>query len=423
MNLQGHSSVATKAAATTGAAASRSAALAFGSRRGLFALLIKNMLLSALTLMIYRFWARTALRRFLWSRVRIDGDPLEYTGRGGELFVGFLIAMVVLVPILGGFALIEQFLEPASTTFFVEKIVYALAIYVLVAIAQFRARAYRLSRTLWRGIRFAQTGSQWAYVRLSLGWALVVLVTLGLAYPWMRWAQARYLIRNTWFGDRAFEFAPYARPPFMPWLVVQTLVAIPVGLGLVFVFGESVLEQLGVSFDIEPLLVLISSADMALGLLVPALALAFVHFRVRELRALVGTTLLGLTLFRSDARTSSIVGQCLLYVLAVLVAVAAGVVAIGFLVFGGTFDPSAFDSGLGARRPGLGVTVMAVAAVVVIYAMLGTLWTWITVFGVLRHVCTTLIVEHVEALSAIGQSTIAGPRSGEGLADSFDVGV
>lgn len=415
----------TGVASTIGNSTSRSAALEFGSRRGLFSLLIKNMLLSAMTLMVYRFWARTALRRFLWSRIRIDGDPLEYTGRGGELFVGFLIAMAVLVPILGAFALVEQFLEPASKTFFVEKLVYGLAIYVLIAIAQFRARRYRLSRTLWRGIRFAQTGSQWEYVRLTLGWGLMVIATLGLAYPWMRWAQARYLIRNTWFGDRAFEFAPYARPPVWPWLGVLAIIGIPAALALVFVFGERLLRRLGISFDLEPVLGLIDSADadIALVVVVPALALAFLHFRIRELRALAATTLLGFTSFHSAARTRSVVGQCLLYAVVVLLVVALATAGIVFTVFGGMIDPNLLDTNIDVRRPGLGTMAWIVAVVVALYAMLGTLWTWITVFGVLRHVCTTLTVEHIDALAAIGQSTIAGPRSGEGLADSFDVGV
>ena len=58
-----------------------------------------NTLLTLLTLGVYSFWGRTEVRRRLWSMVRLNGEPLEYTGTGKELFLGFLFAMgVVFLP-------------------------------------------------------------------------------------------------------------------------------------------------------------------------------------------------------------------------------------------------------------------------------------------------------------------------------------
>jgi uncharacterized membrane protein YjgN (DUF898 family) len=65
-------------------------------------LLIRGNVLVAVTLGIYRFWLATDMRRFLWSHTQIGGETLEYTGRGIELFLGFLIAIAVLVPIYVG---------------------------------------------------------------------------------------------------------------------------------------------------------------------------------------------------------------------------------------------------------------------------------------------------------------------------------
>src|SRR5262245_60768646 len=56
--------------------------VAFTRRKGLVGLLLKNAGLIVLSLSLYRFWARTALRRFFWSGISIAGDRLEYTGRG-----------------------------------------------------------------------------------------------------------------------------------------------------------------------------------------------------------------------------------------------------------------------------------------------------------------------------------------------------
>jgi uncharacterized membrane protein YjgN (DUF898 family) len=56
-------------------------------------LALKNAGLTIVTLTLYRFWARTSMRRRLWSRAWVMGDALEYTGSAWELVRGFLIAL------------------------------------------------------------------------------------------------------------------------------------------------------------------------------------------------------------------------------------------------------------------------------------------------------------------------------------------
>lgn len=77
----------------TDAAVEERAPLSFvGDMGPLFGLVIVNALLSIVTLGIYRFWARTRVRRYLWRNMQLLGEPFEYSGVGSELFVGFLIA-------------------------------------------------------------------------------------------------------------------------------------------------------------------------------------------------------------------------------------------------------------------------------------------------------------------------------------------
>src|ERR1051325_525275 len=66
-------------------------------------LLIRGAVLLAVTLGLYRFWLVTDVRRHLWNNVEIAGDGLEYIGTASELLVGFLIAIVLLVPIYAVF--------------------------------------------------------------------------------------------------------------------------------------------------------------------------------------------------------------------------------------------------------------------------------------------------------------------------------
>jgi uncharacterized membrane protein YjgN (DUF898 family) len=58
-----------------------------------------NGVLRILTLGVYHFWGKTEVRQRIWSAVRIDGEPLEYRGTGGELLRGFLIVFfLILLP-------------------------------------------------------------------------------------------------------------------------------------------------------------------------------------------------------------------------------------------------------------------------------------------------------------------------------------
>src|SRR5262247_2709085 len=70
-----------------------------GRRRDYWRLMIRGGLLQAITLGIYRFWLFTDMRRFLWAGTAVEGEPLEYTGTPLELFIGFLMAIGILVPV------------------------------------------------------------------------------------------------------------------------------------------------------------------------------------------------------------------------------------------------------------------------------------------------------------------------------------
>ena len=145
--------------------------------------------LELVTLGFYRFWLVTDIRRHLWSNTVIDGDAAEYTGRGRELLIGFLVALAILMPIYLGYFLIgieaERWQALASFPLIA-------AFYVFGQFAIYRARRYRLTRTVWRGVRFWMDGSGWAYAARATLWGLLAIVTLGIAMPW-RHGRARTL--------------------------------------------------------------------------------------------------------------------------------------------------------------------------------------------------------------------------------------
>ena len=152
-----------------------------------------------MTLGIYRFWLQTDVRRFLWTNTEIAGDNLEYIGTARELLLGFLIAIA-----LAGAAQRDVLPRRARRRAGSDRLAGVLALFVLALLGQFavyRARRYRLTRTVYRGIRFHQTGSAWRYAVCAIFWWGMIGMTLGLAYPWAQASLERFKMRNTYYGD------------------------------------------------------------------------------------------------------------------------------------------------------------------------------------------------------------------------------
>lgn len=192
-----------------------------GKRGALFALTFGRMLVTILTIGIGRFWMVTSLRRFHWSAFRLDGDPFEYTGKPVEKLVGFLIAVAILAVYL---TIVNLALTFVGLSYFQgQAIAVNLSILAIVPLgfwAQYRARRYILARTRWRGIRFGVEPGAWSYTVRALGWWLLTLVTLGLAYPFQQMALARFTTDRTYFGNLRFTQYGAVGPLFRSWLLV-----------------------------------------------------------------------------------------------------------------------------------------------------------------------------------------------------------
>jgi uncharacterized membrane protein YjgN (DUF898 family) len=165
---------------------------------------LRNGLLNIITLTLYRFWGKTEVRRRLWATTYLNDEAFEYTGRGVELFVGFLLALLVIV--LPGLVLVfgAQFLGPFFTLAVILPF-YAF-IFFIVGLGRFTAFRYLATRTSWRGVRFNLRGSARSFGLAWLGYVLLSGITLGWFWP----AADRRLAGRLWgglsFGDHDFEF-------------------------------------------------------------------------------------------------------------------------------------------------------------------------------------------------------------------------
>ncbi|MDQ8732390.1 DUF898 family protein [Bradyrhizobium sp. LHD-71] len=214
-----------------------SARVAFtGDRRSFLGLVARGAGLEMITAGFYRFWLTTDIRRHLWSHTVVDGDGAEYTGRGRELLIGFLVAMAILVPIYIAYFILG--LEAERLQAFA-SIPLVLLLYVFTQFAIYRARRYRMTRTVWRGVRFWMTGSGWSYALRATLWGAAMVLTLGLILPWRDAALERYKMRNTHYGDLQGSFEGRGWEFFKRgwWLWLLTPVALVTYVGIPFVYG------------------------------------------------------------------------------------------------------------------------------------------------------------------------------------------
>jgi uncharacterized membrane protein YjgN (DUF898 family) len=178
--------------------------ITFSGRRPDFRrLVMRGTALELVTVGFYRFWLATDMRRHLWSNTAVDGDAAEYTGTAKELLIGFLFALAILAPIYLVYFLIG--LEAERLRAFA-SVPLGFFFYLFAQFAIYRARRYRLTRTVWRGVRFWMTGSGWSYAWRAGLWALLSVLTLGIAVPWAKASLERYKMRHTAYGTLQGRF-------------------------------------------------------------------------------------------------------------------------------------------------------------------------------------------------------------------------
>jgi len=379
--LRGRGSVPSSGTGSgAGSGTGRSQCPDYDGRTGVVAgIAVTNGLLGLVTLGFYRFWG-------IWGRVGFDGDAFEYTGTGKELFIGFLVAIAVLIPLAMLGSAVEFAFPADQSVLAVSGIAQGLVIALLVQFAIYRARRYRLTRSQWRVIRAAQTGSAVRYAFFALFWYLLVGVTLGLAYAAMRTALQRYRTENTWLGTERFVFEGRAGPLFGRWFLAWLL-------------------------------------------LIPTLGLSYAWYRTSEFRYFAANTRYGDLTFGSELSAGPVIWIWLRYVLVLIaIVVVAGLVAAfimpGFL-YGlrtlGSGDEEAIAAVMGNLGSAFLLLLFAMMFLVGIAASAARLALF--VHPMLGEICRTLTIAGEADFDAILQSQQARPARGEGFADVLDVGA
>lgn len=352
-----------------------------GTAGGIGKIAVVNAILGLFTLGIYRFWGKTNMRRYLWSRVTLLGDRMEYTGTPMELFLGFVVAAVIMAglsAVLIGLQILagaDQVLNGVLTA------IYMLVIYFLIFFAVYRARRYRLLRTQWRGIRFSQTGSARDYAFRAIGLLLLSGLTLGLTVPYMNTRLQAYRTNNTWFGNRQLSFDGRAAELFWKWVLALVIAA-------------------------------------------PTLGISLLWYSVTEFRYFASRTRFGNLAFASTLKTSKVFVIYLLFFIAFFV--------LYFVLIGGVIGVvvGSGETGVFSQHPDNPFAHMApttvlgmVVVTLVILSLMNVLQFVLFLHPLIRAVSETLLVKGTIDLDEIQQSNAQKRGRGEGLADVLDVGA
>lgn len=382
----------------------------FTGRRGpFFQLLLINLLLTILTLGIYRFWAKTKIRKFIWSNIRFMGDPLEYTGKPTELLLGFLIVLAVLFP-LGLIFNAIQFLVPPSEFWlrFILQIIYYLVLFALIQVGFYKAWRYRMSRTAWRGIRLGLDGSTWAYLKISAGWTVLTILSLGIAYPWMVVELWRYQITHTRIGETTVSFSGSGRDLILPWMIVQIpVILVLISFGLSIYFSGNHAEIVSGEFFQS------SKINLAAGVLLiiaaigyPALIIAGFWFSLKLTRYQIS----GISINEAFLKSRLPFGRLLAFAALALSVFVVPAIILGIL--------NVITSSLTSD----GIIILAIVGFFVAFIILPIAWTLIFTFELVKQLFITATVTNPETLEHVIQSAATSQKTGEGLADALDIG-
>lgn len=204
--------------------------LKFKGRGGnLFFIYLKNILLTAITLGIYSFWARVNIKRFLYNSTFYQNEPFEYYGTGKEKFIGFLKSIVLIILFVLSIGIINLVLSKilGSTLAAIAGGVLAyVAIIAVIPLIIIGSERYRLSRSSYRNVRFGFYGKARELVVLGLKGIFFCIITLGIYYPWFMLDLKKFMISNSYYGTQPFTFSGDERKKFAVMVIRGFLLTI-----------------------------------------------------------------------------------------------------------------------------------------------------------------------------------------------------
>jgi uncharacterized membrane protein YjgN (DUF898 family) len=190
-----------------------------------FRIWIVNLLFSLLTLGIYSAWAKVRKRRYFYGSTRLDGATFDYFASPKAVLKGRILA----AGIVAIYALATELYPNSRFGFWAAGL-------ILLPWLGVRAYAFNARNSGWRGVRFDFVAGTAKAARTYAAMVAIVIVTLGLAFPWFMARMKSFVVSNHAFGTARLECRLRGRDFFRIYFLAGLIVAV---MGAPLAFGAS----------------------------------------------------------------------------------------------------------------------------------------------------------------------------------------
>ena len=297
--------------------------------------------------------------------------------------------------------------------------------------AVYRARRYRLTRTVFRGLRFHQAGSAVRYAVRAMLWWIPIGMTLGLASPWATANLERFKMRHTFYGSLGGSFAGSGGRLFGRTILLWFLVVSP--LVVAFAAAVRTIDWVAVAdvLEDEDTLGLIVALGIdepltrGLGLLIPGVVWAVIAgimlypaYQAIVMRWWLGGLRLGVTAVASDLRMRRCYFAYLRYLLYVVLFTIAFFI-IGALVYMTHYGQIDFAS---IANPSGGFVILGIVAYVTYILGVSTIYQVVVKMRLWQVAVESVLISGIAALDHVQAGEAMSSAVGEGLADALGTG-
>jgi len=152
-------------------------------------------MLTIATLGVYSAWAKVRNKRYFYGNTSVDGAAFDYNADPAAILKGRLIAVAVLIV----YSVTVQFVPATEPGFW---ILFLIGLPWLVV----RALAFNARNSSWRNIRFEFSSNYREAIKVFIGMPILVVLSLGLAYPYFVCRQKAFVVNNSGYGTTEFDF-------------------------------------------------------------------------------------------------------------------------------------------------------------------------------------------------------------------------
>jgi len=192
-----------------------------------FRIWIVNLALTIITLGVYSAWAKVRKKRYFYGHTRIDGEGFEYRANPVAILKGRLIAVAAVILFYGSGKISWQ-LQLAS---------FGVGLFISPWLIV-RSMAFNAYNSAYRNIRLHFRSTYFQCLKLIIGYGLLVIITLGLGYPYMKRRMVQFAAENHYYGVTQFAVADLKK-------IFLRIYSNAIGIGILLGIVAVVLTALG----------------------------------------------------------------------------------------------------------------------------------------------------------------------------------